>query len=159
MPSFMDLKDEELLNIAASFGAEVREGAKKAEIITAILDEGVDYDMYIRFKNADKEEPDVDDFSFGAAEEGEEPLQNPLEVAVTETVTTTTVKTAEPLTLQEGTVVVKMERENATYQTFGKTFTKKNPFVVMSAEEADEIFDNEQGFRLATPREVREYYT
>jgi hypothetical protein len=40
----------------------------------------------------------------------------------------------------------------------GKTFTKEHPFVAMGKEDAQRIFDKEEGFRLATPAEVREFY-
>ena len=41
----------------------------------------------------------------------------------------------------------------------GFTFTKEHPFVAMSSEAAQEIFDKEEGFRLATPREVQDFYS
>ena len=40
----------------------------------------------------------------------------------------------------------------------GFTFTKEHPFIAMSNEAAQAIFDKEEGFRLATPKEVQEYY-
>jgi hypothetical protein len=40
----------------------------------------------------------------------------------------------------------------------GHTFTKDHPFVAMNKDKAQEIFDKEEGFRLATPKEVQEYY-
>jgi hypothetical protein len=41
----------------------------------------------------------------------------------------------------------------------GVTFTKEHPFVAVSEDIAQEIFDKEEGFRLASPREVQEYYS
>jgi hypothetical protein len=41
----------------------------------------------------------------------------------------------------------------------GKTFTKDHPFVAMSQSDAQKIFDKEEGFRLATPTEVKEFYS
>ena len=55
-------------------------------------------------------------------------------------------------------VLVKMERDNQSYNTMNYTFTREHPFVAMSETEAQSIFDNQEGFRLATPREVQEYY-
>jgi hypothetical protein len=40
----------------------------------------------------------------------------------------------------------------------GSTFTKEHPFVAMSPDNAQAIFDKEEGFRLATPKEVQEFY-
>jgi hypothetical protein len=58
----------------------------------------------------------------------------------------------------ENTVLVRMTRDNFRYDIMGFTFTKEHPFIAMSNEAAQAIFDKEEGFRLATPREVQEYY-
>ena len=58
----------------------------------------------------------------------------------------------------ENTVLVRMTRENYRYDVIGFTFTKEHPFIAMTEENAQEIFDKEEGFRLATPKEVQEYY-
>ena len=58
----------------------------------------------------------------------------------------------------ENTVLVKMERSNFSYQTLGYSFTSEHPFVAMSESDAQRIFDTQDGFRLATPREAQEYY-
>ena len=57
------------------------------------------------------------------------------------------------------TVLVRMTRENFRYDIMGITFTKEHPFVAVSEDVAQEIFDKEEGFRLASPREVQEYYS
>jgi hypothetical protein len=51
-----------------------------------------------------------------------------------------------------------MERANHRYDAMGFTFTSTHPFVAMSEEQAQEIFDREEGFRLATPKEVQDFY-
>jgi hypothetical protein len=51
-----------------------------------------------------------------------------------------------------------MTRENFRFDIIGFTFTKEHPFIAMTEENAQEIFDKEEGFRLATPKEVQEYY-
>jgi hypothetical protein len=51
-----------------------------------------------------------------------------------------------------------MTRENFRYDINGFTFTKEHPFIAMTEDNAQEIFDKEEGFRLATPKEVQEYY-
>jgi hypothetical protein len=40
----------------------------------------------------------------------------------------------------------------------GHTFTKEHPFVAMKEDDAQAIFDKEDGFRIATPKEVQEFY-
>jgi hypothetical protein len=51
-----------------------------------------------------------------------------------------------------------MTRNNYRYDILGFTFTKEHPFVAMPDSKAQQIFDKEEGFRLASPREVQEYY-
>jgi hypothetical protein len=52
-----------------------------------------------------------------------------------------------------------MTRANFRYDIMGFTFTKDHPFVAMDKEKAQEIFDKEEGFRLANPKEVQEFYS
>ena len=56
-------------------------------------------------------------------------------------------------------VLVRMTRDNFRYDIMGHTFTKEHPFVAMTDNEAQSIFDKEEGFRLATPKEVQEFYS
>jgi hypothetical protein len=55
-------------------------------------------------------------------------------------------------------VLVRMTRANFRYDAMGFTFTDQHPFVAMSEETAQEIFDKEEGFRLATPKEAQDFY-
>jgi hypothetical protein len=52
-----------------------------------------------------------------------------------------------------------MERINPRYDVNEFTFTQDNPFIVMTEKKAQEIFDTQQGFRLATPKEAQEFYS
>lgn len=56
-------------------------------------------------------------------------------------------------------ILVKMERQNPYYEVNGKVFTREHPFVLMTEDEAQGVFDAEWGFRQATPREAAEYYS
>jgi hypothetical protein len=56
-------------------------------------------------------------------------------------------------------VLVKMDRENPRYDVMGYTFTEQNPYIAMPENRAQKIFDSQEGFRLATPREVQEFYS
>lgn len=58
----------------------------------------------------------------------------------------------------DNAVLVRMDRENPAYEINGYKFTREHPYVAMSQEDADFIFDTQIGFRMATPREVQEYY-
>lgn len=130
--SFDTLKVEDLKAIADSFGVDL-EGAKtKAEIIAALAEEGVSYDTYKNFAESEKEEVE------------EAPaVKNKKSAAKS----------------NETTVLVKMERKNPTYETYGYVFTATHPFVAIPESIAQDIFDFESGFRMATPREVQDYYS
>ena len=56
-------------------------------------------------------------------------------------------------------VLVKMERKNPTFQTFGITFTREHPYAVVNEDLAQKIIDTEDGFRLASPSEARAFYS
>lgn len=56
-------------------------------------------------------------------------------------------------------VLVKMERKNPTYQTFGITFTREHPYAVVNEDLAQRIIDMEEGFRMASPSEVKAFYS
>lgn len=130
--SFETLKVKELKQIAEDFAVETDGLKNKADIIAALSEEGVTWSVYQdTIKNID-----------AAKEEAPEvlPKFNP---------------DAEITSEQ---VLVRMTRANFRYDIMGKTFTKDHPFVVMSQDDAQKIFDKEEGFRLATPLEVREFY-
>lgn len=60
-------------------------------------------------------------------------------------------------------VLVKMDRPNPSYEVRmarGRvySFTYRHPFVAMPEDDADFIFDTEDGFRLATPKEAKSFY-
>jgi hypothetical protein len=130
--SFETLKISDLKKIAEDFGVEIEGLKNKADIIAALSEEGVTWAVYQKTVENLEEAEDM----------------------VTETVTKPENKKQNP----EDTVLVKMERHNFTYETHGFTFTKQHPYAAMDKDLAQEIFDKEEGFRLATPKEVQEYY-
>lgn len=127
--SFENMKVAELKGIAEEFGADLSGVSKKADIIKVLREEGVTEEVVAGFSDAEHEELP--------------------EVPA--------VPAAKPVSGPE--VVVKMERENPTFEVLGYRFTREHPYVVMSAQDAQEIFDRERGFRQATPREAQEYYS
>lgn len=131
---FESMKVVELREIARGFGVDVQDTDTKAIVLAALAEEGVTYEDYARLTKAEKVEPEVE----------------VEEVIVVE-------KPKRQRAANE--VIVKMNRDNYHFETFGKTFTKEHPFVVMTEDEAQEIFDHEYGFTLATPREASEYYS
>jgi len=125
--SFDTMKLTELKKVAEYFAVDLDDAKTKASILAALAEEGITYEMYDKFLNAESVKPDI--------------LEKP--------------KKKEPT---PNDVLVKMDRENAHYEVNGHTFTRDHPFVVMNPTDAEFIFDTQEGFRMATPREVQEYY-
>jgi hypothetical protein len=132
--SFETLKVAELRKIAEDFAVDTDGIKSKADIVAALAEEGVTWSVY------QKTVKDIEE----AAEE----------FADTEEILPRFNPDAQP----EDTVLVRMTRENFRYDVIGFTFTKEHPFIAMTEDNAQEIFDKEEGFRLATPKEVQEYY-
>ncbi len=131
--SFNNLKLEELRKVAETFAVDHESAKNKADLIALLAEEGVSYEMYNSFINAEKGEAEVEEKKTLGSKPNTE--------------------------LKGGQVLVKMERMNPRYDVNAFTFTKENPFIVMSEKDAHEIFDTQEGFRLATPKEVQEFYS
>jgi hypothetical protein len=135
--SFQSLKINELRSVADSFGVDLEDAKSKTAIITLLEEEGVTYDLYEKFSDIQKEDPtDMIEADYVAGDA--------LKVLDTDS---------------QNTVLVKMDRHNGMYQTAGFTFTRDHPFVAMTESQAQFIFDTETGFRMATPKEIQEYYS
>lgn len=132
--SFDTMKVAELKQVAETFGVDVEDSTTKAEVLAALTEEGVTFEMYNSFLGAEKEE----------VEEVEEPEP---------------VAKKAPKAKAKNTVLVKMERKNPSYQTYGYVFTGDHPYVAIPEDIAQDIFDNESGFRMATPREIQDFYS
>lgn len=132
--SFETLKVPELKKIAEDFAVDTSGLKNKADVIAALAEEGVTWSVYN--STIKKIEEEMEDMSVELL-----PKFDP--------------KAPQP----ENTVLVRMTRENFRYDIMGVTFTKEHPFVAVTEETAQEIFDKEEGFRLASPREVQEYYS
>ena len=135
--SFDVMKIDELKKVAEGFGVDLDGAKNKVEILSVLLEEGVTFDMYNKFVEAEREQI-------------EEPER--VEEVVKQ-------KPQDLKKQNKDKVLIKMERHNFTYQTYGHSFSKDHPFIAMSEKDAQTIFDNEQGFRMATPKEVQEFYS
>ena len=131
--SFDTLKVSELKKIAEDFAVDTDGLKNKADIIAALAEEGVTWSVYN--KTIEKMEEDAEDMSIEVLPKFDPKAEQP-----------------------EDTVLVRMTRDNFRYDIQGFTFTKEHPFIAMHKDSAQKIFDKEEGFRLATPKEVQEYY-
>ena len=130
--SFETLKLAELKKVAEDFGVDLENVKSKTDVIAALAEEGVTLAVY------SKTLKDIDD-----AEEEIEVLPR------------FDVKKKQG----KDEVLVRMTRANHRYDTMGYTFTRNHPFAAMSEDTAQEIFDKEDGFRLATPKEAQDFYS
>jgi len=130
--SFETLKLAELKKVAEDFGVDLENVKSKTDVIAALAEEGVTWAVY------SKTLKDIDD-----AEEEIEVLPR------------FDVKKKQG----KDEVLVRMTRANHRYDTMGYTFTRNHPFAAMSEDTAQEIFDKEDGFRLATPKEAQDFYS
>ena len=131
--SFDTLKVSELKKIAEDFGVDTDQLKNKNDVIAALAEEGVTWAVY------QKTVKDIED----NLEEAPEPQA----------------KFDPKKEISEDDVLVRMTRANFRYDILGFTFTKEHPFVAMKKDQAQAIFDKEEGFRLANPTEVQEYYS
>lgn len=131
--SFDTLKISELKKVAEDFGVDIEELKSKNDIVAALAEEGVTWAVY------QKTIKDVEDKAEDVSEEILPKFDPKKEVA-------------------QDDVLVRMTRANFRYDILGHTFTREHPFVAMSKDQAQAIFDKEEGFRLANPTEVQEYY-
>ena len=129
--SFKDLKLAELKSIAEGFGVDVPLKISKVGLTLLLQEEGVSYQDYERFAGIEKEEPEL------------EPGRKKPSLEIK----------------SENTILVKMDRNNFSYNVVGATFSKEHPFVALPESLASEIFELHTGFRPATPREVQEFYS
>lgn len=122
------MKIEDLQIAAARLGVTYDETYNKKELIAALGEANASYSTYKKLYLEDKS---------------------------TQTQAVKSVGEAEQL---YDSVLLKMERQNPSFEAYGYSFTKTNPFQVMSSEDAQKIINSFEGFRLAHPAEAKSYY-
>lgn len=211
--SFTAMRRDDLYELATNnFAVDVKETATKPQIIAALAEEGVTWEMAQTFdKNAQavvevldptppagvitaastKPTPEkIEDVVLEVEPPAEvnpaidHDLVEPLEMVdfikvpkdidgfvkdnvftpfesespvVLEDITTTTNRL--PFAQHDGDVVLlKMERDNPRYDIRGYSFTQQNPFALVKDRDADFILSHNDGFKVASPREAKEFY-
>lgn len=124
------LKTHELLKVGEEYGVDLTEAKNKSEMIAILAEEGVTDELIGGLAKVEKA-----DLPAAPKFEGSEELSK-----------------------ENDKTIIKMERDNRSYQTHGFVFTKEHPFVAVPMNTAVEILDTQRGFRLATPTEVKEFY-
>lgn len=128
--SFTSMKIDELKKIAETFGVDYEDAKNKQDLLALMGEEGITYEMYEKFTKAESIK--------------EETKMKP--------------KSEKPVATED-LILVKMDRMNPRYDVMGYTFTSENPFIAMPEDRAQKIFDTQEGFRMATPKEVQEFYS
>lgn len=209
--SFTQMKRDDLYALATqNFAVEVSETATKPQIIAALAEEGVTWEMAKTFDKAAAEldeevkapapnvitsasirpEPEVVSYDPVVEEvevkapanvSGREEISGYItllvpkgvdgvvqggvfypnrvveEPVVLEAITSTTGRLPFAQRPASG-VLLKMDRENPSYDIRGYRFTQQNPFVVVAEVDADYILTHEDGFKVASPGEAKEFY-
>jgi hypothetical protein len=128
--SFEDMKQPELRKVADEFGVEVPSGfVKNAKIIELLKEDGVTFDQWQRLQGAGDE----------VQPEKEVPKVTVIDVS--------------------NAVLIKMTRGNGTFEDRGYRFTSRHPFVAVKEEDVEFFVNTYDGFRVALPSEVKEYYS
>lgn len=135
--SLTDLDVKALKEAAEYFGVDIEGVRGKLNIIGKLEDDGVDYVQVKAWHDRKLE-----------AEEAAKVVHE-----------TTPYVPEAPKSDDENPVILKMERKNVAYETFGHKFTRQHPFVAVPEKDAVLILENEEGFRVALKSEVESWYS
>jgi hypothetical protein len=62
------------------------------------------------------------------------------------------------IAFKQSNLLIKMTRQNPTFEVFGYRFTRTSPYRAVPADDAQRIMDMYDGFVIATPSEVKSFY-
>ena len=146
--TFNNMSKVELTSVANTFGVDV-DGLSQAKIKTEIIDNGVTWEMWTKHKTlvdeikaADITDEDVTAAALptSALAEGHSNAKETFHSA------------------RINKYILKMDRENGTYEIRGYKFTHEHPYVIVEEADATWILQNQEGFRMATPLEAEQHY-
>lgn len=161
LEDFQNVPIEVLVESAAEdFAVELKDPKDLATVVADLEAEGVDFDLFVQARPA-----------FAPVSEVIEPV-----VPVTNAVTAASMKNAEEATVTpqirtaapavpsvSDSYLVVMNRKNPYFEFVGAgkklyKFTKDNPYNVMDAASTTRILEEEDGFAIATPKQLQEFY-
>lgn len=135
--SLAEMTKNELLAVAEQFGTDAKPSMKKDDILALLAEDGVDEALVASVNDAADDEDADEDFA---------PVVEAVEAA----------PVAEN---DEDLVLVRMIRANNTYEIRGHKFTSAHPYALVDAKDADYLIEVDGGFRMASPKEAREFYS
>jgi len=127
----------ELLAVAEQFGTDAKPSMKKDDILALLTEDGVD-DALIASALGDADDDEAEDFAPVVEVEQAAPVEDEED---------------------EDLVLVRMIRANNTYEIRGHKFTAQHPYALVNVKDADYLIEVDGGFRMASPKEAREFYS
>ncbi|AXH66560.1 hypothetical protein SEA_SPILLED_54 [Streptomyces phage Spilled] len=130
--SYNKMKVDELRELADAYAVDVEPSDNKSVIINKLIESGVTFDYHqAQVKAAEGAE------KIQPAPVFDEPAED------------------------DGTskILLRMTRANGTFEVRGARFTQTNPYALVAERDADYIIESYEGFRIASPREVKEFYS
>lgn len=162
---FEDLDEKELFRSALEdFALPVEKKDSKKVLLAAFVEGGVSWDDYVSQHPEVAPEPVVEtnrtpEPNRGGVTTLGNDNSDALSVEPVAAVAEPVVRVAEtPTYSPEDKLLVKMERENPLFGFRQYTFSHKNPYALMTPADAEYLIQNEDGFRMALPSELREFY-
>lgn len=137
--SFEELNKQELIAVGKMFGTDLPNAMNKPKMLEELSNDGVTIEEYL--KQVGPPEEDADE---------------PVELAALDD-TPLEEEAPAPEVDEDDGYIVKMTRKNKTYQVRGYEFTQDHPYALVREEDADYLVES-GGFRIAGPKEIREYY-
>jgi hypothetical protein len=156
--SFEQMEVDELRKVAKeTFAVDVSDTAQKKTVLKSLKEEGITFDMYVDDRKAHNAWTAEDEARFTPAEEEDESDEGTdfVDRSGRQNNTITGVKTVQP---KEELLLIKMVRDNPSYQARGYKFTREHPFVPVREKDVEYFTESVGGFVMATPKQVREYY-
>lgn len=148
--SFNDLDVAELRRTAVEdFAVDIKATDNKKTVLAALVEDGVEWEQYAALKGLSVPEPEPVVEPAPEVEPAEATIPEPEVEIITATAPA-------PNAVQK--YLIRMERDNVRYDTRGYKFTQEHPYALVNADDANYILEKEIGFRMATPRELEEFY-
>jgi len=130
--SYNKMKVDELRELADAYAVDVDPSDNKTVIINKLIDSGVTFDYHQRQVQAAENSEKVQ-----PAPVFDEPAEDD----------------------GSSKILLRMTRANGTFEVRGARFTQTNPYALVAERDADYIIESYEGFRIASPREVKEFYS
>lgn len=135
--SLEEYTKEELLAFGEQFGVDVKKTMNKAAIVEAFNEDGVTPEIIDAERARQEEAAPVEEFD-------DEPVVEAAEEDEDE---------------DDDLILVRMIRANNTYEIRGYTFRATHPFALVKEKDADYLIERDGGFRMASPKEAKEFYS